>query len=231
MRAEESSVTFSTVRTDEVPGALNELEAKYAPAQLYCAGDLSLLRRSPHVAVIGSRRASPEGLRRAASLTRALVDHKMVVMSGLAEGIDTAAHTAALDAGGATIAVIGTPLDVAYPKRNAALQARLACEQLVVSQFGPGEPVGPRNFPNRNRTMALLADATVIVEAGASSGTRGQGWEALRLGRRLFLLESLARDPRLRWPRQMIDHGAQVLTRENLGASLEDLAAKVRSPI
>ncbi len=77
--------------------------------------------------------------------------------------------------------------------------------------------------------MALLTDATVIVEAGESSGTRMQGWEALRLGRPLFLLESLARDPELSWPRQMIDHGAQVLSRQNLEAGLAVIAAKARS--
>ena len=220
----------STLRPDEVLGALNELEVKFATAQLYCAGDVSLLRRGPRVAVVGSRRASPEGLRRAAALARALVNHQMVVVSGLAEGIDTAAHTAAIEAGGSTIAVIGTPLDVVYPKGNAALQARIAREHLVVSEFAEGAAVQPRNFPIRNRTMALLTDATVIVEAGESSGTRHQGWEALRLGRQLFLLESVAKDPALSWPAEMIRYGAQVLSRENLEASLTAIPAVTLPP-
>jgi DNA processing protein len=219
-----------TLRPDEVLGALNELEVKFAPAQLYCAGDVSLLRRGPRVAVVGSRRASPEGLRRAAALARALVHHQMVVVSGLAEGIDTAAHTAALEAGGSTIAVLGTPLEVAYPKANAALQARIAREHLLVSEFPAGAAVQPRNFPIRNRTMALLTDATVIVEASERSGTRHQGWEALRLGRQLFLLESVAKDPALTWPADMVRYGAQVLSRENLEASLTAIPAVTLPP-
>ncbi len=100
------------------------------------------------VAGIGPRCATPPGLRRAAALARALVDHNMVVVSGLADGVDTAAHQAALDAGGATIAVIGTPLEVAYPRGNAALQARLAREQLIVTQFPPGDAVPARELPD-----------------------------------------------------------------------------------
>jgi len=209
----------------EILGPLNEVELKHAPRQLYCAGKLALLRLGPRVSVVGSRRASAEGLRRAAALSRALVQHQMTVVSGLAEGIDTVAHLSALEAGGNTIAVIGSPLDVSYPKVNEALQARLAREQLVVSQFEPGRPVLPGNFPIRNRTMALLTDATVIVEAGERSGTVHQGWEALRLGRLLFLLESVARDPRLTWPAKMIHYGAQVLSRDNLEESLTAIPA------
>jgi DNA processing protein len=153
----------------------------------------------------------------------------MVVVSGLAAGIDRAAHEAAIEAGGRTIAVIGTPLDEIYPKANAGLQARIAREHLLVSQFAPGYPVTPKNFPIRNRTMALLADATVIVEAGEKSGTVGQGWEALRLGRRLFLLESVVTDSNLSWPKELIAYGAEVLARENLDEALADLPAMTAS--
>ena len=99
-------------------------------------------------------------------------------------------------------------------------------EHLVVSQFALGKPVQRKNFPMRNRTMALLSDATVIVEAGEKSGTLHQGWEALRLGRLLFILESVASDPSLTWPTQMIGYGAQVLSRENLAFFLEDIPAR-----
>ena len=102
------------------------------------------------------------------------------------------AHTAALDEGGHTIAVLGTPLDQVYPKVNAGLQRRIAERDLLVSQFPSGMKVTPKNFPIRSRTMALLSDATVIVEAGERSGTLHQGWEALRLGRLPFLMESVA---------------------------------------
>lgn len=209
----------------EILGALNDVEAKNAPKKLYVAGDVSLVARGPRVSVVGSRKASPEGLARARALAKALVAHDMIVVSGLAAGIDAAAHTAAMEAGGRTIAVLGTPLDETYPKENADLQARIARDHLVVSQFASGTAVTPRNFPIRNRTMALLTDATVIVEAGEKSGTLHQGWEALRLGRKLFLLESVVNDAELSWPKEMIGYGAEVLSRENLDDALFDLPA------
>lgn len=150
--------------------------------------------------------------------------------SGLAEGIDTAAHTTAIESGGRTIAVLGPPLDQAYPASNRGLQERIAERDLLVSQFRSGAPVRQKNFPMRNRTMALLTDATVIVEAGEKSGTLHQGWEALRLGRTLFLMESVAADPRLCWPKEMIAYGAQVLSRENLEDELADLPALTSCP-
>jgi DNA processing protein len=119
-----------------------------------------------------------------------LVRHGAVVVSGLAEGIDTAAHQGAIDAGGQTIGVIGTPLEKAYPAKNRALQTRLMDEYLVLSQFATGCPVQPKNFPIRNRTMALISHATIIVEAQEKSGSLHQGWEALRLGRPLFRARS-----------------------------------------
>ena len=151
-----------------------------------------------------------------------------MVVSGLAEGIDTAAHTSALEAGGETVAVIGTPLDTYYPKENQALQQRMEREQLVITQFPIGSAVTQKNFPIRNRTMALLTDATVIVEAGEKSGTVHQGWEALRLGRQLFLLESVAKDSTLSWPAKMIHYGAHVLSRDNLDEMLSDIPAVTR---
>ena len=106
------------------------------------------------------------------------------------------------------------PLDQCYPKENTELQLRIACEQLLISQFPAGHPVAPENFPTRNRTMALLTDATVIVEAGEKSGALFQGWEALRLGRLLFLLENVATHPTLSWPKQLIHYGPGPLTRQ-----------------
>lgn len=207
----------------EALGTLTDVEEKNAPKTLYFQGNRELLNHGPRVSVVGSRKASEEGLKRARSLARSLVAHDIVVVSGLAEGIDTAAHTSALEAGGKTFAVIGTPLDKYYPAENKELQIRLAREQLVISQFPIGAATTPKSFPIRNRTMALLSDATVIVEAGEKSGTLHQGWEALRLGRTLFLMESVAMDPDLSWPREMIRYGAQVLTRENLSEELADL--------
>jgi DNA processing protein len=102
-------------------------------------------------------------------------------------------------------------LDETFPKKNADLQRRIAQEHLLVSEFAPGIAVARGNFPRRNRTMALIADASVIIEAGDGSGTLSQGWEALRLGRPLFLLQSLVASG-LSWTSDMLNHGARVLS-------------------
>ncbi len=205
------------MRPSELLGPLNPVERQNAPEWLYLVGDVGLLRPRPRVSIVGTRKPSKEGLSRASRLARDLVGQGVVVVSGLARGIDTAAHAATIDSGGRTIAVLGTPLDVSYPRENAALQRRIAAQHLLVSQFPPRHPSGRTNFPRRNRTMALLSDATVIVEAGESSGTLSQGWEALRLGRELFVLKSLAENEQLAWPREMLRYGARVL------AETEDL--------
>lgn len=216
---------IQTRAPSEVLGPLNDVEAKNAPQVLHLKGDATLLTRGPRVSVVGSRKASAEGLARAGSLVRALVEHNMIVVSGLAAGIDTRAHTAAIEAGGRTIAVLGTSIDQVYPTENKALQELIAQDHLLVSQFSSDIKTTPKNFPIRNRTMALLTDATVIVEAGEGSGTLHQGWEALRLGRLLFLMESVTRDSRLTWPQEMLRYGAQVLSRSNLDESLADIPA------
>jgi len=200
------------IRTEDVLGPLNEVERTHAPEVLYVAGDEQLLRVSPRVSIVGTRTATPEGLRRASRLARELPARGVVVVSGLAKGIDAAAHSAAIAAGGRTIAVLGTPLDQVYPRENAELQQRIAAEHLLVSQFPVGHPAGRTNFPRRNRTMALLTDATVIIEAGEGSGTISQGWEALRLGRRLFVLRSVMENAALQWPAEMRKYGAEVLS-------------------
>ncbi|MBI4182084.1 MAG: DNA-processing protein DprA [Candidatus Aenigmarchaeota archaeon] len=193
-------------------GQLNDVERKHAPERLFVAGDAAVLDSGPRVALVGSRRASPAGLNHARALAGFLVEHGVVVVSGLAEGIDTAAHEAALAAGGKTIAVLGTPLDQVYPASNRQLQERLMREYLVLSQFPPGERVRKWNFPMRNRTMALISHVTIIVEAGESSGSLHQGWEALRLGRPLFILEGVAENRSLAWPAKMREYGAIVLS-------------------
>ena len=197
---------------DSIFSNLNDLERKYAPARLFLAGDRSLLNHHPRVAVVGTRQAGPAALQRASRLSRILVNHNVIVVSGLAAGVDTAAHRATMAAGGRTIAVIGTPLDRSYPVENAELQAEIAANHLVVSQFPTGQKVGRWSFPARNRTMALIADASVIVEAGDSSGTLSHGWEALRLNRPLFILKSVVTErPDLNWAREMIGYGARIL--------------------
>ena len=212
-----------TVAFKEILGELTPVERKLATTVLNVAGDVELLRTSPKVAVVGSRQATYEGLEDAARVAEALVELGATVVSGLAMGVDTAAHRAAIRAGGRTFAVIGTGLDRAYPRENRDLQRYLARDFAVVSQFPPGTPPSRRNFPQRNRTMALLSDALVIVEAGETSGTINQGWEALRLGRTVLLSETVAHNPALSWPAEMQRYGAEVLRRDLLTEMLSEL--------
>lgn len=196
----------------ELLGPQNELERKRAPERLFAAGDVELVRGSARVSVVGARKPTPAGLRRAHRLAVELAREGVVVVSGLAEGIDTAAHVGALAAGGRTVAVLGTPLDVCYPRQNGELQRRIMAEHLALSPFAPGTPVARKNFPYRNRVMALISAATVIVEANDASGALAQAWEAIRLGRPLFILASIAEAPDLAWPAKMLRYGARVLT-------------------
>jgi len=198
----------SGIQVEDLIGPLNEVERVNLPRRLWYAGDPKLLRMRPRIAVVGSRKASRGGLESARQLARELCEHQVVIVSGLAEGIDSAAHLAAIESGGRTIAVLGTPLDRTYPARNRALQQTIVRDHLAITQFGPGSAVRPGNFILRNRTMALVVDASIIVEASDSSGSLSQGWEALRLGRQLFLLESLCRRSDLAWPRNMVEYGA-----------------------
>lgn len=202
---------------------LTETEKKHSPKKLFLAGNEELLYSKRRVCVVGSRKASEEGLRRAKIVAKALIKHDIIVVSGLAAGIDTMAHITAIQGGGETIAVLGTPLSTAYPKQNAALLESIKKDHLAVSQFPEGYPPQPKNFPIRNRTMALISDATIIIEAGEKSGTRHQGWEALRLGRDVYILENVANDPNITWAKEMMDYGAQSLTRENIDLILEDI--------
>lgn len=221
------------MKPEEALGPLNEVESKNAPPRLFMLGDPGLLRTMPKVSIVGSRKVTPYGAARARALSKILVGQGVAVLSGLAEGIDAAAHQAAIDCGGRTIGVIGTPLDKSYPASNRELQCAIAQNHLLVSEFPIGYPGGKKNFPMRNRTMALLSDATVIVEAQDGSGSLHQGWEALRLGRPLFIMESILETPGLTWPEEMISYGAQPLTREGVHdlitilprASREELAA------
>lgn len=205
----------------EALGFLNDVEQRNAPRLLHLVGDAGLLRTGPRVAIVGARKASDPGRLRAMRLARLIVEHGGVVVSGLAEGIDTAAHLAAIDCGGRTIAVIGTPTNRAYPASNAQLQDRIGRDHLLVSEFAEGDPVQRHNFVLRNRTMALIAHASVIVEASDTSGSLSQGREALRLGRPLFLARAVVENSSLTWPAKMLAAGAQVL------AEPEDLLAEL----
>ena len=174
-------------------------------AKLWIAGDVSLLKK-PCVAIVGARKVSREGAARARRLARELVQSGVIVVSGLAKGVDTEALRSAIDAGGKTIAVIGTPITKAYPAENRKLQETIYRQHLLISQFAPGRVVFQSNFPERNKLMAAISDATVIVEASDTSGSLHQAAECVRLGRWLFIAKSLAENPSLRWPKDFVQY-------------------------
>jgi DNA processing protein len=185
---ERGGVQVLTVREDAYPGTLQMVHDR--PALLWIAGDLALVRTNA-VAVVGTRRPSNEGRTYAAAYAADLVSAGFTVLSGLAAGIDTVAHRAALRAGGRTIAVVGTGLDHVYPPENAALQAELVRGHAVVSAFWPEDGPSPERFRRRNAVMSGLGLGTVIVEASMRSGTRVQARHALAHGRPVFLHQSL----------------------------------------
>jgi DNA processing protein len=188
-------------------------QAEHPVELLYFQGWWDLVE-SRGVAVVGTREPSDDGIRRAERLVRNLVRDGFTIVSGLAKGIDTTAHETAIRESGLTIAVIGTPLSRVYPIDNRDLQERIARDYLLISQV----PVvrsshqGPKQnrtfFPERNITMSALTEATVIVEAGETSGTLTQARAALKQGRKLFILDSCFRRPDLTWPTRFAGQGA-----------------------
>ena len=188
-------------------------DAEHPVGLLYFQGTWDLVN-TPCVSVVGTREATEGGKRRAAKLARLLVADGFTVMSGLARGIDTAAHRAAIAAGGSTIAVLGTPITSYYPRENRGLQRQIAARHLVISQV----PIvrhsnqhcrdNSRFFLQRNATMSALSEGTVIVEAGEASGALVQARQALKQGRKLFVLDSCFRGPAQKWPARLLDQGA-----------------------
>lgn len=173
--------------------------------KIWLAGD-SFLVKLPSVAIVGSRNVSSEGAARARRLARELTAAGVVVVSGLAKGVDTEALNAAIEAKGRTIGVIGTPITRAYPAENKRLQEKLYREHLLISQFAPGKTVYPSNFPERNKLMAAISDVTAIIEASDESGSLHQAVECTRLGRWLFIAKSLVEDPALHWPKSFLHY-------------------------
>lgn len=194
----------------EYPNRLKD--ARHPVEVLYYQGNLDLLS-SKSVAVVGARKASEMGILRAKKLAQLLVKNDFTVMSGLAQGIDTAAHTGALESGGRTIAVIGTSLHEVYPRENLELQKQISRNFLLISQvpfFIYSQQDYRKNrffFPERNKTMSALSMATVIVEASDTSGSLTQAEAAIQQGRKLFILDSCF-NKGLEWPEKFVAKGA-----------------------
>ncbi len=173
------------------------------------------------VAVVGTREASPEGRRRAAQMTNALVQSGVAILSGLARGIDTTAHKAALAARGRTVAVIGTGILRCYPSENADLAEMIVNSGgAIVSQFMPQQPPLSYNFPRRNVVMSGIGQGTVVIEASRTSGAKMQARYSLEHGRKVFLLESLVTAQP--WARGYLERGAiEVRTVEDVTSRLK----------
>jgi DNA processing protein len=184
---EQEGMRLLTVLDPEYPLSLHLVREQ--PPFLFARGTVADDELS--VAVVGTRHPSDRGVRYATQIAAGLAERGVTVASGLAQGIDTAAHTAALSAGGRTVAVIGTGLRRFYPSQNTKLQLRIAEEGLVLSQFWPDAPPTKQSFPMRNAIMSGYCLATVVIEAAERSGARMQARFALEHGRHVFLMRSL----------------------------------------
>ena len=187
-RAERAGARLVTVLDEQYPANL-ELVFNLPPF-LFVRGTL-FAEDARSVAVVGTRQASPKGLSQAGRMATLLAAEGVTVVSGLARGIDTAAHTATLEAGGRTIAVVGSGILRTYPPENEALAERIATTGAVVSQFWPDSPPARYNFPMRNVTMSGIGQGTVVIEASSTSGAKMQARLALEHGKYAFLLRSL----------------------------------------
>ncbi len=197
---------------ERLPECFGELS--HPPAGLWYLGDPSLLEGAPlrHIAIVGTRDSSSYGERMATQMARTCANAGLVVVSGLARGVDAAAHRAALAAGGATIAVLGTGVDVPYPVGHRTLHRQIAERGLVLSEFEPGTLAGPGCFPRRNRLLAALCKVTLVVEAGFKSGAINTAGQALDLGRDVAAVPGPIDSERSAGANQLCQDGAYVIT-------------------
>ncbi|MEK7437629.1 MAG: DNA-processing protein DprA [Pseudomonadota bacterium] len=197
-----------TLADEDYPRAL--LETPDPPALLYLRGRRELLAR-PALAVVGSRNATPQGLSNAEQFARAFSAAGLTIVSGLALGIDAAAHRGGLDAAGSTIAVLGTGADILYPQRNRALGERIAREGLIVSEFPLGTPPHGSNFPRRNRVISGLARGCLVVEAALASGSLITARLAAEQGRDVFAIPGSIHSPHSKGSHALIKQGAKLV--------------------
>ncbi len=177
------------------------------PPLLYASGDIALLA-SPQIAIVGSRRCTPGGARTAREFAAELVQAKLTVTSGMALGIDAAAHRGALDAGGGTVAVIATGRDIVYPSRNRRLADEIVERGLIVSEFPLGTPARAGHFPRRNRIISGLSLATLVVEAAERSGSLITARLAAEQGRDVFAVPGSIHNPQSRGCHRLLRDGA-----------------------
>lgn len=226
---EHPSHHFLPIGSPEYPALLTELPD--APVGLFVSGDPAALSL-PQLAVVGSRNPSTAGIDNARDFASHLARSGLAITSGLAIGIDAAAHRAAIHAGGRTIAVCGTGLDIDYPRANAGLAAMIASSGALVSEFPLGTPAAKGNFPRRNRIISGLALGTLVVEAAVQSGSLITARLAAEQGREVFAIPGSIHNPLARGCHRLIRQGAKLVeTADDIFDELEALAGALQATI
>lgn len=203
------------------------LQIANPPPLLYVRGDATLLTRAS-LAIVGSRNPTPQGLANAVQFARTFSTAGLTIVSGLALGIDAAAHRGALDGQGSTVAVLGTGVDVVYPARNAPLFAQIATSGALVSEFPLGAPAIAANFPRRNRLISGLAHGVLVVEAAVSSGSLITARLAAEQGRDVFAVPGSIHSPHAKGCHALIKQGAKLV--ESAADVLDELGMSARTP-
>jgi len=191
------------------------------PATIYASGDVALINRQPLIAIVGARAASRQGLLDAAFLAQGLVERGFGVVSGLALGVDGAAHRGTLRAKGFTLAVGATGLDVVYPPQHEQLAQEIACQGLLLSEFPAGTAPKSFHFPRRNRLIAALCLGVVVVEAATKSGSLITAHLAAELGREVFALPGSIHSTLAKGCHRLIQSGAKLVT------SIDDIVSEL----
>jgi len=197
-----------TLLDEEYPPRLREIHDP--PLVLFLRGNRDLLR-TPAVAIVGSRRASRYGLESAGHFARKLGQAGLTIVSGFARGVDAAAHRAALESDASTIAVLGTGIDVRYPRDHDDLRREIEAKGLLLSEFAPGTPPRPANFPIRNRVISGCCLATIVIEAGPRSGSLITARMAVEQGREVFAIPGSIFADTSEGPHRLIQSGAKLL--------------------
>lgn len=226
--AERSGAHVVAITDAHYPERLRDL--RDAPAVLFARGSMDIAA-APAVAIVGTRTATDYGLRVAKAIATSCARAGICVVSGLARGIDAAAHEAALAAAGRTVAVLGTGIDIAYPRGHRMLQERIAHEGLVLSEQVPGDAGHAGTFPRRNRIIAALADITVVVEAGEGSGALITADHALELGRTVACVPNAIDVPTARGSNALLKaHAEPILAPDDVLRLLAMVPAPAHGP-
>ncbi len=219
--AQQQNQHILTLADEAYPQAL--LQLPDPPSLIYVRGRLELLNR-PALAIVGSRNASPQGAANAEAFAAALAREGFAIVSGLALGIDAAAHRGALHAGADTIAIIGTGADRIYPARNRELALEIAKKGVIVSEFPLGTPAVAANFPRRNRIISGLAQGALVIEAAIESGSLITARLAAEQGKEVFAIPGSIHSPLARGCHHLIRQGAKLVE------TAQDILEELRGP-